>query len=464
MHFRILILFCLISKIKAQSFEKEYIVISNIEIIGNKKTKKAIIMRELDIAIGDTILTNNIPKLIEKNKNKIINLGLFLNVEIAQIECEAPNNELHIYVAEQLFILPIPIFRLADRSFNEWWYNRNHDLSRVIYGVNFVHFNVGGRAQEMMINMEGGFTKQLALIYKIPYINSKMKTGIDFAYFINTNKQIPYRTNNDKLMFVQSDENILLKKSFVKVVLRRRNNFYERQRLELSYHNEKILDSVAYLNPNYFLNSKTKLTYFKASYVFEGDHRDNTIYPSTGHHFVGRVSRSGLFKTDNINQNELHLSYAYYMRLGKKWFVDFNLRAKVTSPGLQPFATSTAIGYKTDNIRGYDLYVIDGQKLGIAKANIRKLVFDTSILLPYWGPWKNAQKFPIEVYARAFFDTGYVFNKYPNLNNSQLANRYLSGFGLGLDVVSIYTNSIKISYSLNNIGEKGLFFALGKEF
>jgi outer membrane protein assembly factor BamA len=442
----------------------DYIILSKIGINGNQKTKTSIITRELDIAEGDTIMLNELENVLLKNKNKIINLNLFLNVNLNIIHCEAPFAELQIYVAEQFFLLPVPIFRLADRSFNEWWYNRNHDFKRIIYGINFVHFNVGGRAEEFMINLENGFTRQIALVYKKPYINSAMKTGLDFSLIYNTNKQIPYRTFEDKLVFAKNDEQILLNKFATKIVLRRRNNFYERQRLELSFNKETLSDSVSALNPNYFLNSATKLKYFKASYIFEGDHRNNIIFPTKGHYFIGKISRLGILKSDNVSQNELYLSYAYYMKLGKKWIGDFNFRTKITGPTLQPFATSTAIGYKTDNIRGYDLYVIDGQKLGIYKSNLRYNFFDQNVKIPAIGKLKQAQILPLAIYGRVFYDAGYVWNKNYLLNNSLLANKLISGFGIGLDIVSIYSGALKISYSFNNLRERGLYFAYGKDF
>ena len=445
-------------------FATDYIVLSKIGIYGNIKTKTSIILRELDVAVGDTILLDNLDEIVQKNRNKIVNLQLFLNVNLDIIHCEPPFAELQIYLAEQFYLLPYPIFRLADRSFNEWWYNRNHKLNRVIYGINFVHFNMGGRAEELLINLENGFTQQVALIFKKPYLNSKMKTGLDFSLIYNTNKQIPYRTFQDKLVFVKSDENILLKRFSTKIVLRRRNNFYERQRLELSFNKESLADSISGLNPNYFLNNASKLKYFKASYTFEGDHRDNTIYPSKGHYFIGKVSKLGLLKSDNINQTEWYFSYAYYMKLNKRWLADINFRTKLTSPLLQPFATSTAIGYKTDNIRGYDLYVIDGQKLGLFKSNLRYNLFDKNVKIPAIGKLKAAQIMPLALYPKLFFDAGYVSNKNYMMNNSLLANKVVAGYGLGLDIVSIYSGALKISYAFNNLGEKGLFFAYGRDF
>lgn len=457
-------LFTNFSKAKNSLEPEKYTIINCIDIYGNKKTKESIIYRELDIEVGDTINVENLEQKLTKNKNKLINLGLFLNVEL---EIDHNNNQtadLHIKVVEPFYILPYPIFRLADRSFNEWWYNRNHDFDRTIYGINFWHYNLGGRAEDLIVNLENGFSRQIALIYKKPYLNKAMKNGIELNLIYNVNKQIAYKTFNDKLVFKTSDDELMLKKFSTKLVLKRRNNFYERQRLELSFHKESVSDSISDLNQNYFLNGASNAKYFKATYIFEGDHRDNQIYALNGHYFVARLTKFGIFKTDNINQTELYLSYVYYMKLGKKWFGDFNFRTKITAPNLQAFSTSTGFGYRNDNVRGYDLYVIDGQKLGLFKSNLRKEFLETKIRIPNLGFLAKPQSLPIAIYGRVFYDAGYVWNTNYKYNSSKLANSLVSGFGVGLDIVSIYSGALKTSYTINNKGEKGLFFAYGKDF
>ncbi len=456
--------FCLnfLEKTIAQT-DNTFIVISEIKLDGNKKTKFNIILRELDIAVGDTIYNDKIEATLQRNRNKIVNIDLFLHVDLSILKLEPPHANLIINLIEQNFYYPFPAFRLADRSFNEWWYNRHHDFKRVIYGLNFIHFNIGGRAEELWVNLENGFAKRVSILYKIPYVNKTMKTGLDFDFKYDTNKKMPYRTENDKLVY-ESSENVLLKRLSGRVVLRRRNNFYERQRLELSAYHQTLADTMAILNPNYFLVGKTKLNFYKMMYEFEGDHRDNYIYPSKGHYFIGKFTTIGLFGGDKYRQNELYLSYLYYERLGGKWFGDFNVRTKITSPHLQSWATSSAFGYSNENVRGFDLNVIDGQKFGLFKVNIRREFLNTTVKVPNWGVWKKANKQPFALYGKLFFDAGYVSNVNYKLNNSTYSNTLLKGYGFGIDIVSIYTGAIKASYAYNNFGGKGLFFSYGRDF
>ena len=61
-----------------------------INISGNYKTKKNIILRELKFAENDVIEESNIKKLIEDSKRNLLLTGLF---NIVEIECK--NNGQH---------------------------------------------------------------------------------------------------------------------------------------------------------------------------------------------------------------------------------------------------------------------------------------------------------------------------------------------------------------------------------
>ncbi len=464
MRFVFLIVYVTFFNYSALAENKDYIVLSDIVITGNEKTKSNIILRELDFEKGDTLNIEILEKKLSQSKNKLINLQLFLHVNLAIINCEPPFAELQINLAEQFFIFPFPVFRLADRSFNEWWYNRGHKLNRTIYGVNLVHLNVGGRAEEFILNLENGFTKQLALIYRKPYIDKMMKTGLDFELVYNTNKQIAYKTDFDKLVFARSDENVLLKKFSTRISLNRRNNFYVRQKFEIGYFKESLSDSISGLNPNYFLNKQTEIKYLRLRYIYDDDHRNNIVYANQGYFFRARLGQSGIFKSDNFRQFEVYLLFAKYLKLSPIFYADINFRTKFTNPKLQPFAIQQGLGYKNENVRGYDLNVIDGQKFGILKTNFRAKFLDSFIKIPGIGVWKSAQNQPFAIYGRLFYDGGYVKNHFAHLNNSILANKYISGYGLGVDLVSIYSGALRISYSFNDSGKKGLFFDFGKEF
>jgi outer membrane protein assembly factor BamA len=56
--------------------------IKKIEIIGNKRTKKDIILRELSVKENDLMDKNTILKIVEEDRRKLINTNLFNEVDI----------------------------------------------------------------------------------------------------------------------------------------------------------------------------------------------------------------------------------------------------------------------------------------------------------------------------------------------------------------------------------------------
>ena len=72
------------------------------------------------------------------------------------------------------------IFQLADRNFNEWWENYNHDLSRVIYGLKLYQYNMRGRNETLTLTAQFGFIQRYELMYRIPYLDKRQKQGLIF--------------------------------------------------------------------------------------------------------------------------------------------------------------------------------------------------------------------------------------------------------------------------------------------
>ena len=115
------------------------VIVKNIFVEGNQKTKARLIIRELTFNVGDTIPLSKFGKLLDDNRLRIMNTNLF---NVAQLNVKnwksgnLPIDEVSIVitVVENFFVYPVPIFGLADRNFNVWWKEQNHALSRTNYG------------------------------------------------------------------------------------------------------------------------------------------------------------------------------------------------------------------------------------------------------------------------------------------------------------------------------------------
>jgi hypothetical protein len=55
------------------------------------------------------------------------------------------------------------------------------------------------------------------------------------------------------------------------------------------------------------------------------------------------------------------------------------------------------------------------------------------------------------------FDHGFVNDRNNLPDNARLTNKYLFGYGAGLDIVTLYDMVFRFEYSLNNQGEQAFF-------
>ena len=439
------------------------IIIGNISIEGNHKTRGGIIFREMAIESGDTLNAGLLSESLEIDRRKIINTNLFVTVDLLTKPNEdSVRTDIQVVVKERWYFIMLPVFQLADRNFNEWWYDRNRDLRRTIYGVYLSYGNVTGRSDKLRFLAEFGFIPKFELSYSLPYIDKAQKTGITIGTSYSTNKTMAFRTWNDKLDYLSSE--VINKKRFYSfVTLTRRNKYYTFHSLDLRFSYGNISDTIALLNPNYLINGRTNQKYFQLTYTFNYDRRDNFQYPLRGQSGAVQISKIGLLPSDNINQAFFYGSYRKYIPLSKRWFANTGVKARLSVPKRQPYLQTIGLGYRNDLVRGYELYVVDGQDYALWKNEVKFKLFAIQKHFS-WIPVKQFNTVPLAAYLNTFADAGYVWNKYPELSNTKLGNSMLYGAGTGLDFVTFYNILARFNINLNAKGERRFFFNIAREF
>ncbi len=446
-----------------QCFAGDFVVVHSIKIEGNTRTKDKIIFREMLVKVGDTLQKTKLNQILESDRQKITNTNLFITVKVSSQELDNQQIDITVEVRERLFLVILPVFYLADRNVNEWWYDRNHDLKRTIYGVYAKHSNLTGNKDQLFVKAEAGFVPNFEIAYSSPYLDKSLKTNALAGVFYAINKTMAYRTFEDKFQFLTSEQRQRERISLY-TVLSRRTGFYQNQTLQLSYNKTQISDTIARLNPNYFLNGTTKQKYFLLNYAYIFDRRDNRQYALKGYRLSIDATKYGLFASDNINQMTLTAAYSRYFKVVGGFFANYSIRGKTSFPQKQPFLQTTGLGYRSDLVRGYELYVIDGQSFALAKTNLKYRLFDHVFDLSKYLKIKQFNSLPVAAYLNSFCDVGYSKNNFPEINHTKLANRWLVGGGIGLDVVSWYNVVGRLNYSINGLGEKRLFFNIAREF
>ena len=441
----------------------EFLSIHHITIVGNKKTKDEIIYRELQVRAGEKVAQKDLEEILKQDRDKLINTQLFLKVDISKIDLPDDQIAIVVSVEERCYILPIPIFELADRSFNEWWINQNHDFSRVDYGMRFYHNNVRGMGEKVGITTQFGFNKKIEFSYLVPYLNRLQRLGLKIALAYKESKNIAYKTQDHRQCFWKSDS--VLKKNFessLTCILR--YNFYTYHYFMLQFYHNTIADIVAVLNPHYFLQAKTLQRIFALSYELKRDQRDYASYPLEGFLVKAKVEKLGLGIFDDINRFNFLATAEHYFNLNKGFYFSHSVSARFSFSDKQPYNAFKGLGYGDSLIRGYDLYVIEGQSYVLNKTDFKKWILSGEKYLGRWVPLNEFRTLPYTLYLKLCFDWGLVNNTINDPANTRLVNRLLYGGGIGIDVVTYYDIAMGWSYAINSSGESGFFFRVSTMF
>jgi outer membrane protein assembly factor BamA len=436
--------------------------IDRIFIVGNKKTKPRIILRELDFAEDDIISTHNILPRIKRNEDNIFNTRLFISVNISFILIEDYKVDVIIRVAERWYFFPIPVFELADRNFHDWWVNQNHDLSRIELGLKLYVYNMRGRNETLKLTGQFGFTKRFQVAYAFPYVDKKQKIGLNFLFDYTLNKNTNYRTTEHIYRFLDSDR--WLKEQYLGgVSMTYRKSLYNFHTLGVNYSQSQVNDTIVDLNPNYFQNGSSQ-AYFRLYYSFIYDNRDIKAYPLTGSYFSGRIEKIGLGIVDNVNVVGISVLYNRFFDLGKKFYFTFGVGGSAYGPEKQPYDLFNSMGKFPFSLRGYELYVIEGPYFIQNQYTFRKRLFQVEKDLRSILSIKQFSRFQMAVYLKSYFDLGYIKGYPDNELNTRFTNSLIYGGGAGLDLVTFYDIVLRFDYSFNKAGEHGFVFGVRSLF
>src|SRR5690606_27107121 len=192
-----------------------------------------------------------------------------------------------------------------------------------------------------------------------------------------------------------------------------RNSFYETHALRLDYRHNSIGDSLRMANPEYLgPEGKSSQKYGILTYSFTSDHRDYIAYPLHGYYFHGSISRSGLTENDDLKKTDAAITFAKFFDLGKNFYLSNNVIGYVSTPNDLPYFNYGALGYRTQFIRGYEVYVIEGPSYAAAKTTFKKRIFSRRY---HWAamPIEQFRHIPISIYLKTYADLGFV-NNYEN--------------------------------------------------
>jgi Surface antigen variable number repeat len=438
------------------------IIVNEIVFDGNKTTKEKIMLRELPFAAGDSLDWKLYTEYLERAKANLLNTSLFNFVSVSPIYIQNNQVIINTSVTERWYIYPLPIFELAETNFTTWWQTK--DFRRTNYGGFLLWNNFRGTNQTLFATARFGYTKKFGLRYKVPYIDKNQKLGLDISANYFENYEANYLTIDNKRKFYAQIGGNAQNTQVYKARLSYRNNLYLSHNIEVANVDVNVQDSVTIYNPDYFGNATPATNYYNAAYSFVFDKRDFKSYPLKGIIFYGYLQKDGFgfIKNNKIDVTTTGFGIEKYVKLEKNIFFNVLLKGKTYWNSNVPYYLYRGLGYG-ELVRGYELYVINGQSYGLLKSNLKYQILAPREINLNFIPSKKFSKLFLAIYFNAFADAAKVYDTKYSANNF-LSNKFLMGQGFGIDVVTYYDKVVRFEYTFNNIGEKGFFIDFKQAF
>jgi outer membrane protein assembly factor BamA len=433
------------------------IKITSIQIEGNRKTKPYIILRELPYHEGDIISKDSLAILDTISQQQLYNTSLFEQVTVYSEAIDSMQVVIKIQVNERWYLFPIPSFKWVDRNFNQWWNEQNRSLDRVNYGLNLRQSNVTGNNDKLNAAFVTGYTHQANFRYQIPFIDKKLRYGLAFGWQNATQKEINIATKLDKQVFYKTRD-IIQQGYRANASLLYRPNLFERHSFQLGLGRNEISDSAFLYQASYLPSHQKTFSYVDAALSFSSIRFDYNAYPTKGQStdfiLYQRFSK-------NSNLSSIQFRKVLVRPFSKSNFVLVESNSIVKFLSNQNYTDNKLLGYGNLQMNGLDYYVVDGNAASILKTSFHHALGSYSvknILTP-----KRIPIIKYQFWLKAFTHLGYVYSEKP-VNGNRLNNTLLRTAGIGLDIVGIYDFVLKIDYSVNQLGDKGLYLRTGFNF
>lgn len=437
-------------------------VVKQILIAGNRTTKEPIVRRELLFSEGDTLRADAVDAIFLRSKENLLNTSLFNYVTINLIDINEFEKQVLVMLEERWYWWPYIIFEQADRNLSAFF--NDGDWSRINYGLMLVNNNFRGRAETLKVKIRLGYKKQFQVYYAMPYLTEDKKHGLAFQLSFYRQNEVRFATDSCKPLYFRDDKHQVIDNQDLFLFYTYRPKFDVRHIISAGYNRVHVSDTIVKLNPDYFGIQTTHSQYFTLAYTFDWDCRDYKFYPLKGHNVTFELGKIGF----NVLDNEIDGSWytrlaAYkYFDLGHRFYAGVGGLAKYSPDKPQPYYTERALGYD-DYLRGFEYYVIDGQRFATGRAFAKFALVPMRIKkIDSWS-WDEFNKVHYSFYLNMFVDAGYVDDTRIGTNN-YLSNKLLTSAGIGLDMITYYDIIFRVEGTLTQQGKSGLYVHVLKAF
>ena len=458
---RLLIFFFLLLYYNSLFGQQKSVIIQNIILEGNHHTKPTAILRELDFEKGDTLLLTELEEVFHRNKVNVLSTGLFNHAQInlKNYDSENMRSSIQIKLEENWYLFPVPIFELADRNFSVWWSEQNRSLNRVNYGIRISHYNLTGNRDPIKFKVHFGYTKKYEINYEYPYMAMNNKLGFGFNIFYSENKEIGYKTENNKTLFARHEDELqLLSRTRIGPEIKYRPGVHHFHGFRFEFHHNRVdpfvLDE---LNQHYFLEGRTGIRFFLLEYDYNYDKRLYRQYPQGGYLIFANIKKEGIGLFGDFDNLSITAGFEHHYAINNKLTLSTRNKGKTNLIRKKlSFANNTGLGWNSDIVSGYELYVMDGPDYVICMNSMKWNMYDSNMKLANWLP-NQFRKMNLTIFLRANLDFAYVHEP-EYVESNTLNNKWIYGYGPAMDFILFNNFLFSFEYSINDKGEKGLYF------
>jgi outer membrane protein assembly factor BamA len=398
------------------------IVIDEVQVLGNEKTKSYIILREIPYQFPDTLEQADLLII----QNRIQNLFLFNRVELLVNE-QTIGNQLIILVTESWYFFPAPTLFINER-----------DWSKISYGLQLSHSNFRGRNEKLNLGGWLGYNPSFYINYHNPWIDEDLRLILGAGVFKRKNENKIFLFDEDRLGF-----DLTLGRKLTLFLDAQINFSYQRVKLPEQYQEYSLSNTGSDIVPTLRVQ-------------FKWDSRDLFEYP-----------KSGLFLTYNFRK------VGFTSRQPDFWRFEFDNRAYlpiynqlslaarqlfILHSGELPIYERVFLGF-AERIRGYFNRVFPDPSLyeQYTSTQISLTSFELRFpILPIrYFSFKNGPILPSVYHNLKFGISGGVFvdSGITWQNASEIsANNLFTGFGAGIHIHLPYIYVLRIDYALNDKG------------
>lgn len=445
----ILLILCVLFSRASLAQDAQNFCIDSIVFKGDFRTAEQLLLRELNLKVGDCIAVDSLSTQLKTAESRLFNTQLFNKVAADTLSIQS-KKVLHFYLDERFPIFPEPNLEFADRNFNVWWTEQNHRLNRLNLGLGLLHKNFRGRREQLGVNLQIGYTQKYAIKYEAPFVDKAKKHGLGTSIAYLSNLELAYKTDANKLKFKRFEDKVALQQLEIAAWYRYRPKFASTHQVMIGFRRLQIHDSIAnFYNTNYLGNNRSKALVLNFSYRLDYNGVDNWNYPLKGFRAIGIANLDYMLGAKLLPS--IHWQADWYSDLGKNWYTSLIVRGRKAFGTNLPYIFQKNMGYDFDEMRGYEYYVHDGTFFNIVRTNIKYKLLDHQFKLPI----RYFRYIPLKLYLKIHSDWGYTYTA--QKGNNFLSNRNLYAAGFGLDIVTLYDIRIRLEYTLNDNGNRALY-------